>query len=46
MMMIEKRQPPQGLTQPQVKTLGSYTTYMVVVCVGLRKEYGARVGAL
>jgi hypothetical protein len=40
------RQPPQGLTQPHIETLGSYTTYTVTVCIGLRKGYGARVGAL
>ena len=41
-----KRQPYQGLAQPHIETLGAYTTYMVAVCIGLRKGYGARVGAL
>ena len=42
----ERRQPYQGLAEPHIETLGAYTTYMVAVCTGLRKGYGARVGAL
>ena len=43
---FERRQPSQGLAQHHIETLDAYTTYMVAVCIGLRKGYGARVGAL
>ena len=37
---------PHKVSHNPISKPWAYTTYMVAVCIGLRKGYGARVGAL